>query len=253
MTKAFHPGKAGANGILAARLAAAGLDGPPQAFEGAGGFGEALSSRFDPAQMIDGLGERWELAANTYKPYPCGIVAHPAIDAALALAGRVDVDEIVAIAVHCHPLVPELMGNPAPNDGLEARFSAIHGVAAALCDRRVGLPQYESARVVRDDVRALRAKTQLVPDPGRGRDEAAITVQLADGRVVEEHVLHARGSLTRPLTDAELLEKVRALVAPRLGDAAVAPLTDAVRRLEDAPAFDALLALTIPVGQPARV
>ena len=254
MTKAFHAGKAGVNGILAARLAGAGLDGPAQAFEGAGGFGEALSSRFDPEQMVAGIGEHWELAANTYKPYPCGIVAHPAIDAALALAPRVgDVATIAAIEVRCHPLVPELMGNPTPSDGLEARFSAIHGVAVALCDRRVGLPQYETARVVRDDVRAVRAKTRLVPEPTRARDEAAIAVRLADGRVVDEHVLHARGSLARPLTDGELLEKVRALVAPRLGDKAVAPIANAVRRIEDASAFDALLALTIPREEPARV
>ena len=81
----------------------------------------------------------FELANNTYKPYPCGIVAHPAIDAAVALATRVRRDAIEDVAVHCNPLVPELMGNLVPHDGLQARFSAVHGVTMGLRDGRVGL------------------------------------------------------------------------------------------------------------------
>ncbi|HEY4439168.1 MAG TPA: MmgE/PrpD family protein [Candidatus Elarobacter sp.] len=246
MTKAFHPGKAASNGILAALAARRGLDGPRDAFEAADGWGAALSTRFDPAQLLDGIGERWELLQNTYKPYPCGIVAHPSIDAALALAPRAGgPGAIASIAVRCHPLVSELMGNPDPQDGLEARFSAIHGVAAALCDGVVGLAQYETERVRRDDVRAVRAKTALHPDPAVNRDEATIELRRADGTALTEHVAHARGSLARPLTDAELGDKVRLLVEPRLGSAAVAPLTDAVRRIGELP-LAALFALAAP-------
>ena len=117
MAKAFHPGKAAANGILAARLAAQAADTPAGVVEDPRGFAAALSTRFDPAQMLDGLGERWELADNTYKPYPCGIVAHPSIDAALALRERVEAGAIAEIRAYCHPLVPELMGNPDPTMG----------------------------------------------------------------------------------------------------------------------------------------
>lgn len=246
MTKPFHPGKAASNGILAALAARAGVEGPREAFEAPGGWGAAMSSRFDPAQMVDGIGERWELLQNTYKPYPCGIVAHPSIDAALALAPRAGgPGAIASIAVRCHPLVPELMGNPDPQDGLEARFSAIHGVAAALCDGRVGLAQYETARVRRDDVRGVRAKTTLQPDPAIARDEARIELRRGDGTTLSEHVEHARGSLARPLTDAELLEKVRMLVEPRLGGSAVAPITEALRNIDEAPSVATLLDLAV--------
>jgi 2-methylcitrate dehydratase PrpD len=252
MVKAFHPGKAAADGIEAALFARAGLDGPAGAFEARGGFGDALSSRFDAAQMLEGIGARWELLANTYKPYPCGIVAHPAIDAALALAPRVGGPAaVVTIDVRCHPLVPELMGNPDPGDDLEARFSAIHGVAAAICDGRVGLAQYETSRVRRDDVRAMRAKTTLRPDSTIARDEAQVEVVLAGGSRLVEHVDHARGSLARPLTDGELLEKVTALVEPRLGAGMAARLAAAVRALATAPAFGELLKASVPV--PAHV
>ncbi len=246
MAKAFHPGKAAANGILAARLAAQGADAPADVVEHARGFAAALSTRFDAAPMLDDLGTRWELADNTYKPYPCGIVAHPSIDAALALRERIEPDTIAELRAHCHPLVPELMGNPDPQDGLEARFSAIHGIAAALCDGRVGLPQYEPERVRRDDVRKLRAKTTLVASPDVARDAATLEARLHDGTTVEERVAHARGSMARPLTDAELFAKVRLLVEPRLGERAGRRLVDAVLAIEDAAVLDAVILFAVP-------
>ena len=241
MTKAFHPGKAATNGILAARLAAQGADASAAILEHHRGFAAALSTRFDPAQLLDELGTRWELADNTYKPYPCGIVAHPSIDAALALRTHIAPDDVAEVRAHCHPLVPELMGNRDPADGLEARFSAVHGIAAALCDGRVGLPQYETERVRRADVRAMRAKTVLVANAAMARDAARLEARLIDGSVLEEYVEHARGSAARPLTDAELFAKVKLLAEPQLGAAAARRLTDAVLTME-AGGVDALLA-----------
>jgi 2-methylcitrate dehydratase PrpD len=245
MAKAFHPGKAAANGILAARLAAQTADAPADVLEHPRGFAAALSTRFDAAQLQDDLGERWELADNTYKPYPCGIVAHPSIDAALALRERIEPDAIAELRAHCHPLVPELMGNPDPQDGLEARFSAIHGIAAALCDGRVGLPQYEPERVRRADVRALRAKTMLVPSPEVARDAARLEALLHDGTSVEERVAHARGSMARPLTDAELFAKVQLLVEPQLGERAARRLGEAVLAIDEAAGLDDVIASSV--------
>ena len=247
MTKPYHPGKAAANGIAAARLALYGQQAACDVFEADGGYSHSMSTRVDFDQMNGQLGERWELLFNTYKPYPCGIVAHPAIDAGLELSKQIDdATAIEAIEMRCHPLVPELMGNPQPKDGLQARFSAIHGVAAALCDRRVGLAQYEDARVVQPDVVALRAKTRLVPDTKVNRDEVFIEARLVDGRVVAHHVEHARGSLARPLTPDELMDKVHLLIEPVLGAGVTGRIAAAVQDLEAAPNLDALFALCVP-------
>jgi 2-methylcitrate dehydratase PrpD len=247
MTKPYHPGKAAANGIAAARLAQQGQKAAADVFEAQGGYSHSLSTKVDFTLMNREPGERWELLFNTYKPYPCGIVAHPAIDGGLALSMKIDdVDSIETLTLRCHPLVPELMGNPQPNDGLQARFSAIHGVAAALCDRQVGLAQYEDARVVQDDVKALRARTTLAADASVNRDEVFIEARLKNGSVVTHHVEHARGSLARPLTDDELMDKVRLLVDPHLGAGTAARLAAVVTGLDTAPSLDALFALCTP-------
>ncbi|MFP6561792.1 MmgE/PrpD family protein [Paraburkholderia sp. B3] len=251
MTKPYHAGKAAANGIAAARLAQSGQRVAPGVFEAAGGYSHSLSTKVDFALMNDAFGERWELLLNTYKPYPCGIVAHPAIDGGLTLSRQIaDIREIDAIKLRCHPLVPELMGNAQPNDGLQARFSAIHGVAAALCDRQVGLAQYEDSRVTRDDVKALRARITLAPDPGVDRDEVFIEARMKDGSTVTHHVEHARGSLAKPLTDDELLDKVRLLVDPALGTGAAARVADFIGHIESAARLDALFSLCTPNKDP---
>jgi 2-methylcitrate dehydratase PrpD len=247
MTKPYHPGKAAANGIAAARLAERGVTAVSDIFEAQGGYSHSLSTKVDFDLMNGQFGERWELLFNTYKPYPCGIVAHPAIDAGLQLSAKIaDAASIESITLRCHPLVPELMGNPQPQDGLQARFSAIHGVAAALCDKQVGLAQYEDARVVQDDVRAVRALTKLLPDASVNRDEVYIEAKLTDGTIVKDHVEHARGSLARPLTDDELALKVRLLLEPTLGADASAAISAFVANLDQAVNLEALFALCVP-------
>jgi 2-methylcitrate dehydratase PrpD len=246
MSKAFHAGKAAANGIAAARLAAQGLGAPGDVLEAPGGFADALAHAHRIGSLAVDLHRDFELAKNTYKPYPCGIVAHPSIDAAVALSGKAGaIDAIAEVTARCHPLVPELMGNLTPADGLQARFSAVHGIAMGLRDGSVGLRQYEDAVVTAADVVALRARIRLAPDPEIGRDESRLIVRLGDGTQLEEHVAHARGSLERPLTDKELFAKAEALVEPILPGRTTAVRT-AVSDLATAPDLSALIAAVTP-------
>jgi 2-methylcitrate dehydratase PrpD len=252
MTKALQPGKAAANGVLAALLAARGFSAAPDALNGTRGFLEVLSPRAEPVRLLDGLGVRWELARNTIKPYPGGVVIHPLLDAALAVRERLPGGiAIAAITAQCHPLVLELTAEPQPVDGLQARLSATHGVAVALLDGKAGLAQFEDARVRDADVAALRGRVRLVPDAILARDEAILEVMLDGGERLVEHVVHARGSVDRPLGDDEVAAKARALVEPVLGDR-VDALMAAVAGLHGAPSSAELLASIVPNPSAAR-
>lgn len=249
MMKPFHPGKGAVNGLTAAMLVDRGFTAPTDALEHPRGFFAVLSPRgHRPAEVTEALGGRWELADNTFKPYPCGIVTHPAIDAAVALAPKIaSPDAVAEVVAQVHPLVPDLTGNMDPHDGLEARFSTAHGIAAGLADGRVGLAQYADGRVTADDVRTLRRKVRYVVDPSKPRESVTLTVHLTDGNQVTEHVAAARGSLARPLTDEELVAKVRDLVEPVLAGRTGA-IVDAVASLEDAGDLAALAAACAPGG-----
>ena len=84
-TKSFHPGRAAQNGMVSALLAQQGFTASEVAIEGFDGWGQAMSTRHDWAEVTEGLGTRYEIALNTYKPFAAGIVSHPAIDAAIQL------------------------------------------------------------------------------------------------------------------------------------------------------------------------
>jgi 2-methylcitrate dehydratase PrpD len=241
MTKPLHAGKAAANGVLAARLAAVGLGGPPDPL-GSGGVLEVLAAAVDR----DALSRGWELELNTFKTYPCGVVAHPAMDAAIAVSDQVDPARITAITLRCHPLVPELMGTVQPEDGLRSRFSARHGVAVGLLFGQAGLAEFSDAVATAPEVARLRGLITLDPDPAIARDAADLRIETGSGWV-EAHTEHTRGSVARPLTDEELQDKVRALTDPILGDGAADRIRLAVDSLPTALDASSLFASLRPM------
>ncbi len=250
--KAFHPGKAAANGILAASLAARGFTASDRILEADRGYFNVLSPEHAPDRVLDGFGAEWELTQNTFKPYPCGIVSHPAIDAALAAGRHISDPSIISrVTINCHPLVLELTNNSDPATGLEARFSTSHGAAVGLLDGTVGLAQYETARVRAPDAIALRAKVRLHATPRMPRDAASIEIRLEDGSSVHEKVEHATGSLARPLDDLQLQQKIRTLVEPVLAGR-TEPLVEAVSLLQEASNLSLLESLITPEGNGAR-
>jgi 2-methylcitrate dehydratase PrpD len=228
MCKSFHPGRAAQNGALAAVLAAAGFDSSERAIEAPRGFAAVLSTKQDFGEILDGLGERWEAALNTYKPFACGIVIHPAIDACRELRARLGpaVGEVASVRLTTHPLVLELTGKTEPRTGLEGKFSVYHAAAMALLHGD-GSPAAFTDEAVRDPaVIALRRRVTAVADPTVHEDAVRVEVTLADGRRLALDVEHAVGSLERPLSDDAITQKFADQATPVLGEAATRRLLD---------------------------
>ena len=215
MSKCFNMGHAARNGLTAALLAQKGFTSSERGIEAPRGFAHVLSPRCDLNAVVDGLGHRWELLENAYKPYPCGIVGHPIIDGCLELhsAHGIAPDTIARIELRVHPLVMELMGNPVPRTGLEAKLSVHHCAAAAFVFGEVGVKEFTDACANDPAVVALRTRVVPTVDAAMAADAADVVVALKDGKKQHAFVPHAQGSLERPLTDADLENKFRALAA----------------------------------------
>jgi 2-methylcitrate dehydratase PrpD len=208
-TKSFHPGRAAQNGMLSALMAEKGYTASEVALEGFDGWGQAMSSRHNWDEVTQGLGERYELALNTYKPFACGIVAHPAIDAAIQLreANGLKPEDIRSVALKVHPLVLNLMGKTEPHTGLEGKFSVFHATAVALVTGRAGEQAFTDRAVNDPIVVGLRKKIEVVIDPAIKSDQVDMTVTLADGRSLHQFVEHAVGSQLHPMSDKQLTDK----------------------------------------------
>jgi len=211
MCKPFHPGNAARNGLLAALLAAKDFTSSDQGIEAKRGFANVLSTRFDPKEITENLGKTFELSLNTYKPFACGIVEHPAIDGCIQLRNehKLKAGDIESIALKVHPLVLELTGKKTPQTGLESKFSVYHSSAVAIIYGAAGEAEYGDA-VVRDpQVIALRDRVSAAVEPGVHEDQVRVTIRLKDGRTLEKFVEHAIGSVDKPMSDADLEAKFR--------------------------------------------
>jgi 2-methylcitrate dehydratase PrpD len=126
-------GNAARHGILAALFAAEGWQAAPAAIEGPLGWARASGDVPDLAAITEGLGETWEIARNTYKPYPAGIVFHAVIDACLELRARLDVppEAISAVTVAGDALLLA-RGDRAVRNERDARVSIHHSSALGL-------------------------------------------------------------------------------------------------------------------------
>jgi 2-methylcitrate dehydratase PrpD len=183
----------------------------------------------------------------SYKPFACGIVIHPAIDACAQLRARgVTPDQVERIELKVHSLVLELTGKKEPADGLQAKFSVYHGCAAGLTFGQAGEPEFADDVVTRPDMVTLRRKVVATVDEAIDEASADVTAVLTDGRRVHVFIEHAIGSLQNPMTDAQLDAKFHSLTDPVLGAQASGRLIAACRGVDGMADLRALVALSVP-------
>ena len=213
-TKQLHPGLAAMNGIVAARLAKAGADGPASIFEGEHGlYRSYLGADVDPAVLTEGLGDRWETTRITIKPYPACQLSHASLDA-LRAAGIPSATEIEAVSFEVPRDIADIVcGKPEPRTPYEGKFSLEYSAAALVVDGDVTVRSFEPDALSRPDVLALAARVRWnerrfdgVPAEAPGLCE----VRLRDGTLLRGEVAKSRGGPESPLSDDELLAKFRA-------------------------------------------
>jgi 2-methylcitrate dehydratase PrpD len=177
-TKQLHPGTAVANGILAARLAAAGATGPAGALDGEYGLYRALADRLPDREVLFGKG--WETTRIAVKPYPCCQLSHASLEAARVLSNAAG---FARVTVTLHPDAVPIIGGPAkrrPRSAYEAKFSVYFCVAAMLLDGQVDLDTFD--RLDRPDLLALADRIEVVTESGATVPADAPGVVEADGR-----------------------------------------------------------------------
>jgi len=224
-TKRLHPGWAAQAGYRAARLARAGFIGPRTVFEGAHGFFSSFGVPEitpDFAQLTDGLGAGWRMTDIAFKPYACGTICQPFIDAAISIADQ-GVDPSAIAEIRCqvgegtvHRLWEPRGEKIKPTTPYSAKFSVPYCVAVGLVDRAAGLAQFTEARIADPNLLALAGKAHYDVDPADPYPASYVgrlTVALADGRVLEAAQPHLRGGRHEPLSDDAIAAKFAANAA----------------------------------------
>jgi 2-methylcitrate dehydratase PrpD len=244
MCKSFHAGKAAANGVLAALLAERGFDSTQEIIEGRKGFSRIYSDVAAPEKLNADLDRGWLIETNGHKPYACGVVLHPLIDAVIAIRNRAPIDPatVSEISLRVHPFVLAITDVVDPSTGLQSKFSTLHSAAVALVDGAAGIAQYSDARARDPVVAALRGKVKAVADESLGKDEAHAAI-VAGGTRHEVHIAHASGTAANPMSDAAIEAKFLANATPVIGVDRARGVCDRVWTLEKLPDMRELIAL----------
>ncbi len=244
MTKPYQVGRAAQSGLLAARLAEAGLTSTPAAIEDDLGFLRAIS----PHGKVDitspaALGRDWAILTSgiNIKLYPVCYAIHRALDALIDLRNRTPVAaaDIAAIELDIGVTQAEILRVHRPTNGLDAKISGEFAMAAAIVAGACGHGQLTDAFVNRADVQELIGKVRMRPIAEKDPLEPAhspfdrVTLRLRDGRVLtSEAVTRPRGHFQRGVESAKLWEKFADCTQPTLGERGARALFDAIQRLE---------------------
>jgi len=217
--KPLHPGKAAMDAVLSAELTAQGFTSSASILEGPRGFLAVLSEDAEPDWLTRDLGDLWAIRENSHKPYACGSLTHPTMEAILLLRDEhgIEPGDVEAIDATVHSYVSWVTAKDSPTTGLEGKFSIFHASAVAMVDGR-GLPeQFSDARVNAPEVVAMRRRVRIAVDDDLPKEGARVTITLTDGRRFEHYVDRNKGSSIKPLSDTELDAKFRGLAEPVLG------------------------------------
>lgn len=242
MAKSVSVGNAPRSGIVAALLAQRGFTAGPRTLDGKYGFVNVLGENPDAAAITRDLGKDWEAAKVAFKPYPCGIVLHPVIDALLELRGRhgLKAQDIERVTVRAHSLLRERTDRMRPRHGREAQVSLQHAVAMCFVHGAAGLRQFTDALAADPAAQAFGTRVAIESDDSMAVEAAHVTLRTSDGRTLTLEVAHALGSLSKPMSDAQMEAKVRDCAAFGAPGFAAGPLIGAVweiEKLEDAAAL----------------
>jgi len=241
--KAFvFAGMAARNGVNGALLVQAGWTGVDDILSGADNYFQAYGPAANPAGLIDGLGQRFEIARTNIKKWTVGSPIQAPLDALYALihTNKLKADDISTVTVRVATREAAVVDNrDIPDICLQ------HMAAVMLLDGTASFAAaHDVARMKDPAVLKQRAKITLVPDeelekrlPAR---EAIVELTLTDGRHLTEHVTAVRGTAQNPMPPEEVVAKCRDLMAPVLGTQRCNELIRRVLALEKEPSIKAL-------------
>lgn len=210
MVKRLHMGRAAEGGIVAVDLARRGFEGPATVIEGRFGMLEAYCDKRDATRLTRGLGTEWEIERLCIKPYALHVTAQPSVQLIRQWMSehRFTGDDVAELTIWASPKVVSHHSNAEPDDVMSAQYSTPFTVALATYHDPSNPEVFNDATLADNRVRALAKRIKIVE---RAQDVAtmgvAMAIGLKDGRRIEGHLDHFRGTPEQPFTRADVKHK----------------------------------------------
>jgi 2-methylcitrate dehydratase PrpD len=242
MTKPLHAGRAAENGIIAARLAADGFTAGEDGLDGRWGYFQVLGGGAELHRLIGVLGQPHTIVnpGVSVKPYPCGSLSHPSMDAMLKLVvdNNIRPEHIKAIRLKAGSNILEPLRYKTAKTELEAKFCVPFLLGVIALRRKAGIQEFTDEFVSSAPIQQMMTKVSTVFDPqieamGFDKIRSIVEVDLMDGRtIVQPSDERYRGSPAWPFTMAELRERFADCAAPVLSKQRIQQALDQIESIE---------------------
>lgn len=236
MVKSTHPGNAARMGAEAAMLAQMGFTSSEAVLEASNGYAAALfQGNLDWDVLTQGLGASYRLVDPGFdmKRFPAQVYMQNPIEAVLNLRERyrLNADMVDELTIYRQG---RGHSGPAPQSGLDGKFSVEYCAAAALLDGRVGIDSFTDQRRFAADMEETLHKIRVEPveqAPG----VVTVTAHLKDGSTVSETCRSFKGSAANPMSREERMDKVWDCVGRALSTPDAERVIGLVENLENVP------------------
>ena len=208
--KRLHMGRACEAGIVAARLAQGGFEGPETILEGAFGFLQVYCRDGDAALLTAGLGSDWETRRICLKRYACHVTAQAPLQALRRMleVHAVQPRDVDHIALACPAKVLSHHDIRVPRDVMQAQYSVPFCLALGLHRDPLDPAAFDEAALRDPDILATCAGVRLQADAGLSTSwSARLVLVLRDGRRLEANADGFKGMPGDELSAAEELER----------------------------------------------
>ncbi len=242
MTKPLHAARAAQNGVVAAELASRGFTGGDEGLDGRWGFFEVFGDGVDLDRLIPVLGRPYTIVKPgvSFKPYPCGSLSHPTMDAMLKTVIEHDLkpDQIKAVRVRAGSNILEPLRYKIATNELEGKFSLPFLMSSLIIRRRAGVREFTDEFVASAPVQQMMPRVtgvfdQAIEAQGFDKIRSVVEIDLADGRtLVQASDDRYRGGPEKPFTREELREKFTDCAQLTLGQGAIAKALELIEGVD---------------------
>ncbi len=242
MTKPLHSARAAENGLVAAELASRGFTGGDDGLDGQWGFFQVFGGGIDLDRLLPVLGKPYTIVnpGSSFKPYPCGSLSHPTMDAMLKVVVDHDLkpDQIKSVRVRAGSNVLEPLRYKIATNELEAKFCLPFLMASLIIRRKAGVREFTDEFVKSAPVQQMMPRVTNVFDPkieaqGFDKIRSIVEVDLVNGEsFVQPADERYRGGPDKPFTQAELHDKFTDCAQLTMSAARAARAIEQVERVE---------------------
>ncbi|MFC2004488.1 MmgE/PrpD family protein [Chloroflexota bacterium] len=254
-------------GVLAVALAERGFTGARNVLQGKYGFYNMFArGKWEQADLLDELGERFEVDNISVKAYPCCAGTHSSIYGVLEIVKEHDIksQEIDEITVNTTSYGYNLLAYSEEGDTkhnprtiVDAQFSIPYTVATAAVKRKVFLDDFSQEAIKNPDVLQIAQKVKVIADPeldklvaaNKGEPPVRIAMKTKDGACYTREVQYVKGHPKNAMTMAECIQKFKDCTRfstkplPQKNINTVIQMTEALEEIDDVTEIVKLLSL----------